>query len=186
MDSVRAAGSSRSIPRRRKPKNKILLSIWRRKEKREEKISQNGKSVLHIMSYTVPVIYTYWVNKQAFNQKGWGGGGGGREKEKEQNGKAVFHITSYTVPLRLRQPSTPYQKSYKLCVAIRSLTKLRSKRVLFLFSSSFHRFPPRLDYSLLSQHPLLWFCQEPWSHSWLKPVHEEVRHKNLSNCLFRA
>ena len=48
----------------------------------------------------------------------------------------MFHITSYTVPLRLRQPSTPYQKSYKLCVAIRSLTKLRWKRVLFPFSSS--------------------------------------------------
>ena len=37
-----------------------------------------------------------------------------------------------------------------------------------------------------SQHRLLWFCQEPWIHSWLKTVHEEARHKNMSNCLFRA
>ena len=38
----------------------------------------------------------------------------------------------------------------------------------------------------LSQHPLLLFCQEPSIHSGLKTVHEEARHKNLPNCLFRA
>ena len=57
---------------------------------------------------------------------------------------------------------------------------------LFVFLETFYRSPPWLDYSWLSQHPLLWFCQEPWSHSWLKTVHEEARHKNLPNCLFWA
>ena len=57
---------------------------------------------------------------------------------------------------------------------------------LFVFLETFYRSPPWLDYSWLSQHPLLWFCQEPWIHSWLKTVHEEAHHKNLPNCLFRA
>ena len=57
---------------------------------------------------------------------------------------------------------------------------------LFIFLETFHRFLPWFDNSWLSQYPLLWFCQEPWIHSWLKTVHEEARHKNLSNCLFRA
>ena len=57
---------------------------------------------------------------------------------------------------------------------------------LFVFLEIFHCFSPWLGYSCLSQHPLLWFSQEPWSHSWLRPVHEEARHKNLSNCLFLA
>ena len=37
-----------------------------------------------------------------------------------------------------------------------------------------------------TQHPLLWFCQEPWIYSWFKTVHEEPRHKNLPNCLHQA
>ena len=57
---------------------------------------------------------------------------------------------------------------------------------LFVFLETFYRLPPWFDYSWLSQHPLLWFCQEPWIHSWLKTVHEEIRHKNLPNCLFWA
>ena len=39
---------------------------------------------------------------------------------------------------------------------------------LFVFLETFYRLPPWLGYSWLSQHPLLWFCQEPWIHSWLK------------------
>ena len=31
----------------------------------------------------------------------------------------------------------------------------------------------------LTLHPLLWFCQEPWIHSRLKPIHEEARHKTV-------
>ena len=48
---------------------------------------------------------------------------------------------------------------------------------LFVFLETFYRSPPWLDYSWLSQHPLLWFCQEPWIHSWLKTVHKEAHHK---------
>ena len=36
---------------------------------------------------------------------------------------------------------------------------------LFVFLETFYRFLPLFDYSWLSQHPLLWFCQEPWIHS---------------------
>ena len=43
---------------------------------------------------------------------------------------------------------------------------------LFVFLETCY-FPPSFDYSWLSQHPLLWFYQEPWIHSWLKTVHEE-------------
>ena len=57
---------------------------------------------------------------------------------------------------------------------------------LFVFLETFYCFPPWLDYSWLSQHPLLWLCQEPLIHSSLKTDHEEARHKNLPNCLFRA
>ena len=39
---------------------------------------------------------------------------------------------------------------------------------LFIFLETLFRFPPWFSYSWLSQHPLLWFCQEPWIHSWLK------------------
>ena len=38
-----------------------------------------------------------------------------------------------------------------------------------------------LPFPSLNKHLLLWFCREPWIHSRLKPVHEEARHKNLSN-----
>ena len=44
----------------------------------------------------------------------------------------------------------------------------------------------KLDYSWLSQHPLLWFCQEPWIHSWLKTVHEEARHKKSDKLLISS
>ena len=57
---------------------------------------------------------------------------------------------------------------------------------LFVFLETFYRFPPWFDYSWLSQHPLLWFCQEPWTHSWLITVHEEARYKKSTNCIFRA
>ena len=50
---------------------------------------------------------------------------------------------------------------------------------LFVFLETLHCFPPWFDYSWLSQHPHLWFCQEPWIHSWLKTVNEEAHHKNL-------
>ena len=69
------------------------------------------------------------------------------------------------------------------------LSNDKTEALLFPFWSSsktFYRSPLWLDYSWLSQHPLLWFCQEPWIHSWLKTVHEEAHHKNLPNCLFRA
>ena len=56
---------------------------------------------------------------------------------------------------------------------------------LFVFLETY-RFPPWFNYFWLSQLPLLWFCQEPWIHSWLKTVHEEACCKNLPNCLFRA
>ena len=43
-----------------------------------------------------------------------------------------------------------------------------SSRSLFVaFLETFHRFPPRLIWLLLAQHPLLWFCQEPWINSFL-------------------
>ena len=50
---------------------------------------------------------------------------------------------------------------------------------IFIFLETFYRFPPWFNYSWLSQHPLLLLCQEPWIHSWLQTVHEEVRHKLL-------
>ena len=56
----------------------------------------------------------------------------------------------------------------------------------FIFQETFYCLPPWLDYSWLSQHPLLWFCQEPWIHSGLKTVHEEACHKNLPNCFISS
>ena len=58
----------------------------------------------------------------------------------------------------------------------------RSSSLSLFVDLEIYRFPPSLDYSWLSQHPLLWFCQEPWIHSCLETVHEEARHKNLPNC----
>ena len=43
-----------------------------------------------------------------------------------------------------------------------------SSLFLFVCLETFYRFPPWFDYFWLSQHPLLWFCQEPWIHFWLK------------------
>ena len=57
---------------------------------------------------------------------------------------------------------------------------------LFVFLETFYRSPPWLDYSWLSQHPLLWFCQEPWIHSWLRNVHEEARHKKSAKLLISS
>ena len=47
-------------------------------------------------------------------------------------------------------------------------------------------FPSLIQLFLALATSPLWFCQEPWIRSWLKTAHEEARHKNLPNCLFRA
>ena len=156
MDSVRAAGSSRSIPRRRKPKNKILLSIWRRKEKREEKISQNGKSVLHIMSYTVPVIYTYWVNKLAFNQKGWGGGGGEKKGKGTKWKSGVSHhivycSTEVTTAVNAIPKILQIMCSYTIFDQIEIKTRSLS---IFIFLSPFPS-PTRLLFALTTSPSLI-------------------------------
>ena len=56
----------------------------------------------------------------------------------------------------------------------------KTEAFLFPFSSSLKpstvSVPPWFDYSWFSQRPLLWFCQEPWIHSWLKTVHELRKH----------
>ena len=65
----------------------------------------------------------------------------------------------------------------------------KTEALLFPFSSSLKPSTgPLPDSITLGSHniPLLWFCQEPWIHSWLKTVHEEAHHKNLPNCLFQA
>ena len=56
----------------------------------------------------------------------------------------------------------------------------------FVFLETFYPLPPWLDYSWLSQHPLLWFCQQPWIHSWLKTVHEEARHTKSAKLLISS
>ena len=46
---------------------------------------------------------------------------------------------------------------------------------IFFFPETFHNFPPWHNYCWLSQYFFLWFCQEPWIHSWLwteKPCHK--------------
>ena len=61
--------------------------------------------------------------------------------------------------------------------------------LLFPFSSSLKPSTVSLPDSIaLGSHniPFSDSCQEPSIHSWLKTVHEEARHKNLPNCLFRA
>ena len=69
-------------------------------------------------------------------------------------------------------------------------TEWRQKRSsslsIFVFLETFYRFPPWFDYSWLSQHPLLWFCQEPWIHSWLKTVHKGARHKKSAKLLISS
>ena len=57
---------------------------------------------------------------------------------------------------------------------------------LFTFLETSYHLPPWLDYSWLSQHPHLWFCQEPWIHSWLKTVQEEAHHKKSAKLLISS
>ena len=89
------------------------------------------------------------------------------------------HYSSCTVCLRA-QYWGPFSSSCTLRLSPSSSLSF------FVFLETFYRFPPWFDYSWLSQRPLLWFCQEPWIHFWLKTVHKEACHKNLPNCLFRA
>ena len=106
---------------------------------------------------------------------GLGGGGGGLKWFVLFAAVSLFRDNTWLCKCTLRRPHAPFTP----------LT-LQDWISLVVFLETFYRSPPWLDYSWLSRHPLLWFCQEPWINSWLKTVHEEARHKNLPNFLFLA
>ena len=115
-------------------------------------------------------------------------------------------IANHSVNHQFFADDTQLQKSAPLC-EVTNLTKElnddiktwktrnrlklndnKTEALLLPFSSSMRPFTVSLPDSItLGSHniPLLWFCLEPWSHSWLKPV-EEAHHKNQPNCLFWA
>ena len=100
---------------------------------------------------------------------------------------SVTQLSQWLANDWVRQLFAHIVSQYCLQLTISERWQNRSSSLsLFVFLETFYHFPHSFSYSWLSQHPLLWFCQEPWIHSWLKTVHEEAHHKNLPNCLFRA
>ena len=72
--------------------------------------------------------------------------------------------------LSVKWPSSP-KNSINACtdnIKTERRQNRSSSLSLFVFLETFYCLSPWLDYSWLSQHPLLWVCQEPWIHSWLK------------------